>query len=183
MKVGGAIPLGISMLGDGFHRWRCWRTQAADISDWRLAEQAAVFTVELTGAFVSHLKCDSGRVDIVGEHAGSRGLQPNLLLVLKRTHRCQRAEVMVKRRDSHAGNVGKLLHVKRLVVVRLDPGDCFGGAMTRSPSVAIARSRAPAGPRRIRYMISRSMNRSRTGCLRASRGGRAGGTTRLGTPP
>jgi hypothetical protein len=72
----------------------------------------------------------SRRVDIVGDHPCSRGLQSNLLLVLKRAHCCERPEMMVKRSYGHACNVGKLLNAKRPAIVRLNPGDCFSRAVT-----------------------------------------------------
>jgi len=75
-----------------------------------LAKQAAVFTVELIRAFISNLKGYSGRVHIIGEHPRSGRLQANLLLALKRTHRRERAEMVVKSRDSHARNMCRLFN-------------------------------------------------------------------------
>src|ERR1700691_2888430 len=108
--------------------WRSgWRTQAADITDGRLAKQAAVFAIELTRAFVSNLKGDSRRVHIIGEHACSCGLQSNLLLVLKGTHRRERPEMVMKSRDGHPSDFRKLFNAKRPRVVCFNPGDGFRG--------------------------------------------------------
>src|SRR5947207_79666 len=107
-----------------------WRTQIPDIPDGWLAKQATVFTIELTRAFVSNLEGDSGCVNIIGEHQGPRGLQSNLLLILKRTHCRECPEMMVKRRDRHARNFCKFFNAKRSPVVCLDPGDCFRRAVT-----------------------------------------------------
>src|SRR5207245_4337183 len=104
-------------LHDWFQSDRTWRTQLTDISDRWLAEQAAVLPIELTGAVVANLKSDGRRVDIIGEHAGSRGLQANLFLVLQRTHRRKRPEVMMQRSHCHPCYLGKFFHPERLAVV------------------------------------------------------------------
>jgi hypothetical protein len=46
-----------------------------------LAEEAAVFAVELAGTFVSDLKGRTGGVQTVHEHASPRCMQPKLLLI------------------------------------------------------------------------------------------------------
>jgi hypothetical protein len=64
------LPLGGTYINDfplskGFdiaHRW--------------LAEEAAVFTIELTDTFVSDLKGNSGSIEAVKQHSSSRSLQP-----------------------------------------------------------------------------------------------------------
>ena|SRR5580704_11811261 len=59
-----------------------------------LAEKAAVFAIELADAFVSDRKACTRRVQTIQKHVAPRCLQPKLLLILKRTHRCQPAEMM-----------------------------------------------------------------------------------------
>src|SRR6266567_5445481 len=118
-------------LGDCFRSGSDRRTQLTDIPNGWLAKQAAVLTIELTGAFVPDLKSDGRGVHIISEHAGSRSLQANLLLVLQRTHRRERPEMMMQRRHGHACYICKFFNAKRLAVVSLNPGDCFGGAVTR----------------------------------------------------
>ena len=56
--------------------------------DWRLAKQAAVFSIESIRAFISNLEGESHRVHIIGEHPCCRDLQSDLFLVLLR-HRCR----------------------------------------------------------------------------------------------
>ena len=108
----------------------CIRDRGSDITDGGLAKQAAVFTIELTRAFVSNFKGHSRRVHIIGEHPRSRGLQSNLLLVLKRTHCGERSEMVVKSGDSHARNLRKFFNAKWHRIVRFNPGDRFGRAVT-----------------------------------------------------
>jgi len=67
-----------------------------------LAEEAAIFAIELRGAFVSDLKSGTGGVQIIYEHAFPRCMQPKLLLILKRTHGGQRPEMVVQCGDAHA---------------------------------------------------------------------------------
>ena len=47
------------------------------------------------------------------------GLQPNLLLVLQRTHRGKRPEMMMQHSHCYACYIGKFFHAKRLAVVSL----------------------------------------------------------------
>src|SRR5205823_2571670 len=68
----------------------------------------------------------AGGVKAIDEHAGARGVQPKLLLVLQRTHGRQRAEMVVQGGDAHARDLREIFHTKRLRVIRLDPGDRFG---------------------------------------------------------
>ena len=62
-----------------------------------LAEKTAIFAIELADAFVSDLKASTRRVQTIQKHVAPRCLQPKLLLILKRTHRGQPAEMMVQR--------------------------------------------------------------------------------------
>src|SRR5579859_1490758 len=61
--------------------------QATDIPDRRLAEETAIFPIELGGAFIAHLKSRTRRVKTIVQHQVSCGLKPDLLLILKRAHR------------------------------------------------------------------------------------------------
>jgi hypothetical protein len=67
-----------------------------------LAKEAAIFAIELGGAFVSDLKGRAGGVQTIYEHAFPRCMQPKLLLILKRTHGGQRPEMVVQCGDAHA---------------------------------------------------------------------------------
>ena len=75
-----------------------------------LTEKTAVFAIELTDAFVSDLKACTRRVQTIQKHVAPRCLQPKLLLILKRTHRCQPAEMMVQRGHAHACDFCEMLH-------------------------------------------------------------------------
>src|ERR1043165_3136739 len=77
-------------------RQGAWRAESLNIPFRWLAEEAAVFAVELTGAFVSHLKGRGGSIHAIHEHAFPRCLQPELLLILKRAHGGERAKVVVQ---------------------------------------------------------------------------------------
>jgi hypothetical protein len=48
----------------------------------------------LADAFVSDLKACTRRIQTIQKHVAPRCLQPKLLLILKRTHRGQPAEMM-----------------------------------------------------------------------------------------
>src|SRR5204862_5138056 len=102
---------------------RAWRAESPNIPHGWLAEETAVFAIELAGALVSDLKGRTGGVQTIYEHASPRCLQPKLLLILKRTHGCQRPEMVVQRRDTHACEFCEILHAQRLLVVRFDPRD------------------------------------------------------------
>jgi hypothetical protein len=94
-----------------------------------LAEEAVVFAIELAGAFVADFEGGGGGVDSVDEHAAAGGLQTELLLILKRAHGGQGAEMMMQGAEAHAGDFGEFFDAERLGVVAADPGDCFGGAV------------------------------------------------------
>ena len=71
-----------------------------------------------------------------------------LLLILQRAHRGQRAEMMVQRGDSHVGDFREIFDAQRLGVVGADPGDGFGGAVA---------------------LISECCDRAETGALRSAK--------------
>ena len=75
-----------------------------------LTEKTAVFAIELADAFVSDLKACTRRVQTIQKHVAPRCLQPKLLLILKRTHRGQPAEMMVQRGHPHACYFCEMLH-------------------------------------------------------------------------
>jgi len=75
-----------------------------------LAEKAAVFAIELAGAFVSDRKGRTGGVQTIDEHASARCLQPKLLLILKRTHGGKCPEMMVQRGQAHPGHLCEIFH-------------------------------------------------------------------------
>jgi hypothetical protein len=76
-------------------RRRIYRGVDHPIANRWFAKQAAVFGIELTRAFVSNLKGDSRCVNVIGEHPRPRGLQLNLLLILRRSHSREAPEVMM----------------------------------------------------------------------------------------
>src|ERR1017187_222067 len=86
------------------------RAKSPNIPHRWLAEEAAVFAVELAGAFVSDLKGRTCGVQTIHEHAAPRCLQPKLFLILKRTHGGQHPEMMVQRGHAHARDFCEIFH-------------------------------------------------------------------------
>jgi len=66
---GGALPA-----RGGLHGRCVWRAERANIPHWRPAEEAAVFAVELAGAFVSDLEGGACGIEAVHEHPSPRRL-------------------------------------------------------------------------------------------------------------
>ena len=64
------------------------RAQNPNIPHWWVAEETAVFAVELARTFVSDFKGSACGVEIIDEHASPRGLQPKLLLILRAASAC-----------------------------------------------------------------------------------------------
>lgn len=119
----------------GLQGRRSGGAEGSDVANGRLAEKAAVFAIELAGAFVADFEGCTGGVETVHEHALARRLQPELLLVLKRTHGSERAKMMVERGDSHARDFGQVFDAQRLCEIRTHPRDCF-----RRPMALISES-------------------------------------------
>ena len=67
---------------NGLERRSGWRPKRTNIAHGWLAEETAVFAIELAGAFISHLKGCAGGVQAIHEHAAPRGLQAKLFLIL-----------------------------------------------------------------------------------------------------
>src|SRR5437660_11479788 len=72
------------------------RSKSFDIAHGRLAKEAAVLPVELADAFVADLVSCARGVHSIHKHPLPCPLQPQLLLVLKWTHRGQSAKLMMK---------------------------------------------------------------------------------------
>ena len=72
------------------------RSKSFDIAHGRLAKEAAVFSVELAHALIADFVSCACGVHPIHKHALPCPLQPQLLLVLKRAHRGQCAELMMK---------------------------------------------------------------------------------------
>src|SRR6266481_1683858 len=108
---------------DRLQAWSAWRAEGADIAHGWLAEQTAVFAIELSGAFVSDFKGGTGGIQTIHEHAFASCLQAKLLLILKRTHGGERTKMVVQCRDAHPRDVGEIFHAEGLREVRFDPGD------------------------------------------------------------
>ena len=89
-------------------------TEGSDVADGWLTEEAAVFAIELAGAFVADFEGGAGGIEAVHEHALARCLQPELLLILKRAHGSQRAKMMMERGDSHACHFCEIFDAQRL---------------------------------------------------------------------
>jgi len=62
------------------------------------------------GTFVSDLKGRTCGVQTIDKHASSRCLQPQLLLILKRTHGGQRPEMVVQRGQPHSRDLCEIFH-------------------------------------------------------------------------
>ncbi len=77
-------------------------------------------------------------------------LQSKLLLELERTHRRQRAKLVVKRRNSHSRDPSEFLHAQRFGKVGRSHAIARAVRWLRSPVVAMARRHSPCGVRRIR---------------------------------
>ena len=99
------------------------------LADGGLAEKAAVFAVELAGAFVADFEGCAGGVEAVVDHALAGYVKAQLLLILQRAHGGERAEVMVEGGDAHLRHDGQVFDTERLVVVGAEPGDDAGGAV------------------------------------------------------
>jgi hypothetical protein len=79
-------------------QWRrAGRAKSSKMAHRWLAEETAVFAVELAGAFISDLEGRACGVETIHEHAPAGRLQPKLFLILKWTHRGEYPEVMVQR--------------------------------------------------------------------------------------
>jgi len=100
----------ISPTTDRLQGWSAWRAQRPNIPHRCLAEETAVFAVELAGTFVSDLKGRACGVQTIHEHAFPRCLQPKLFLILKRTHGGQRSEMVVQRGYAHARHFCEIFH-------------------------------------------------------------------------
>jgi hypothetical protein len=94
-----------------------------DISHRRLAEETAVFAIELAHTFVADFVRRACGIYPIHKHPLPCSLQPKLLLILKRAHRGQCAELMVKCRNPHSRDPRQLLHVQRLRIVVSQPGN------------------------------------------------------------
>src|SRR5690242_6304129 len=71
--------------------------ESFDITHRGLAEEAAVFAIELRGALVADLESRTGRIETLIQHQVPRGLEPKLFLILKGAHGRQHPEMMVER--------------------------------------------------------------------------------------
>ena len=61
-------------------------TTGFDVAHGWFAEEAAVFAVELAGAFVADFKGSAGGVEAIVEHSLSGNVEAEMLLVLQRAH-------------------------------------------------------------------------------------------------
>src|SRR5277367_5578372 len=116
---------GALLIADQLHGKSARRAESPNISHWWLTEEAAVFPIELAGAFIANLEGRTGCVEAVDEHASPSCLQAKQLLILKRAHGRQRPEMMVQRGQAHTRNLCEIFYTQRFRVVCLDPGDCF----------------------------------------------------------
>ena len=91
-------------------RRSAWRAKSPNIPHRRLAEETAVFAVELAGAFVSDLEGRTCCVQTIHAHAAPHCLQPKPFLIMKRTHGGQHPEMMVQRGYAHARDFREIFH-------------------------------------------------------------------------
>jgi hypothetical protein len=98
------------LITDRLQGQSAWRANGPNIPHWWLAEETAIFAIELAGALVPDLKCRTGGVQTIYEHAFPRCMQPKLLLILKRTHGGQRPEMVVQCGDAHARDFCEIFH-------------------------------------------------------------------------
>jgi hypothetical protein len=111
-------------------QWRsAGRAKSPNIPHGRLAEEAAIFPIELAGTLVSNLKCRARGVQTTDEHAFACCLQAELLLILEWTHGGEGAEMVVQRGEAHARDLREIFHAQRFRVVCPDPGDRLCGAL------------------------------------------------------
>src|SRR5258708_34742315 len=71
-------------------------SQGFDITNGRLAEESTVLAVELTHTLVADLVRSACSIETVPQHSLTRGLEPNLFLILQRAHCGKSAELMVE---------------------------------------------------------------------------------------
>src|ERR1035441_826624 len=86
------------------------KSKSPNVPQRRLSEETAVFAIELAGTFVPDLEGRAGGVQTIHKHASSRGMQTELLLILKRTHGGQRPEMVMQRGHAHARDLRDLFH-------------------------------------------------------------------------
>ena len=109
--AGGSVCPGLARADYCRLQWRsAWRAKGPNIPPRWLAEETAVFAVELAGAFVSYLEGRTCGVQTIHEHASPRCLQPKLFLILKRTHGGQRPEMVMQRGQAHTGDLCEIFH-------------------------------------------------------------------------
>src|SRR5947209_11244322 len=108
-----------------FQRGPGTRSKVANVPHWRLPEEPAVLAIELAGALTSDFKGGAGRIEAGSEHPRASCLQPQLFLILQRTHRGQHAEMVVQRRESHACDFSEVFDPQWLMIVCRNPGNCF----------------------------------------------------------
>ena len=70
---------------DGLDRWRICRANNPDVPHRRLTKETAVLAVELARTLIPDFERGACSVETIHKHSSTGGLQPNLLLVLKRT--------------------------------------------------------------------------------------------------
>jgi hypothetical protein len=133
--------------------------------------KTAVFAIELADAFVSDLKACTRRVQTIQKHVAPRCLQPKLLLILKRTHRGQPAEMMVQRGHPHACDFCEMprldcLHAPRLLIASSRPGhrpSLLGllpfSAPFISRSLAVVSSGSPFGGATSLLLVKEPLNK------------------------
>jgi hypothetical protein len=73
-------------------------SQGLDIANGRLAEEATVLAAELAHTLVADLVRSACGIEAIHQHSLTRGLEPQLFLILQRAHCGKRAELMVQSR-------------------------------------------------------------------------------------
>ncbi len=97
-----------------------------DIANRRLAEESAVFPVELAGTLIADFEGGTCCIQTLIEHAFSGYMQSKLLLVLQGAHRGERTELVVQGRYAHPRHGREFLNAQGLSVVHPEPLDRLG---------------------------------------------------------
>src|SRR6266568_8266203 len=86
-------------------------SQGLDVSNGRLAEESAVLAAELTHALVADLVRSACGIETVHQHALTRGLEPQLFLILQRAHCGKGAELMMEGGNAHPRDRREFFHM------------------------------------------------------------------------
>src|SRR5258707_268447 len=98
-------------------------SQCLNVSNGRLAEESTVLAAELAHTRVADLVRSAGGIEAVHQHSLTRGLEPQLFLILQRAHCSKRAELMMEGGNAHPCGRCEIFHMQRLGKVGSQPGN------------------------------------------------------------